>query len=195
MIQGAQQARGVLRALLTLPGTSGVGAATAAGAAVSVAASHHSSPSPSSPAHYSSWEGHWSTPRRTQTYREVNAVRSMLPHRTHLVPQFSAHGVALVPETLLLLQQQPVVLQRDDVEEEGAAATAAGALDERSTATLDCRAAPDDMAADAAALAPADAAEQLAAAPADASSGRQRAAAGGKVGKRGAAQRLRRQEP
>lgn len=51
---------------------------------------------------YSSWEGHWTSPRRSQLHSDLAAVRSMLPQsRAHLSPQFTAHGFQLVPDGLL----------------------------------------------------------------------------------------------
>lgn len=50
---------------------------------------------------YSSWEAYWSTPRRNAMHREVHVARSMLPHRTNFVAQFTPHGFQLIPESLL----------------------------------------------------------------------------------------------
>lgn len=127
MSQGPQRAGGLLRTLLAARGAGALNFVAAQQVPSSLAAL--AAPLITQAARrYSSWEGHWTSPRRSQAYRELAAVRSLLPHRSSLVAQFSPHGVSLVPETLLLLQHQPIVLQRDDDEyEEGAGCTGAEA--------------------------------------------------------------------
>ncbi|GBF87328.1 hypothetical protein Rsub_00039 [Raphidocelis subcapitata] len=68
---------------------------------------------------YSSWE--WPSPHRAQLHSDILQARSMMPHRGAFVPQFSAHGFQLVPESLL----SPLG---------GGAAAAEAALDARAAA-------------------------------------------------------------
>jgi hypothetical protein len=56
---------------------------------------------PGAPRAFSSWEAHWASPVRAALHSDIAAARSMLPHRAQFVPQFSAHGFQLVPESLL----------------------------------------------------------------------------------------------
>jgi hypothetical protein len=50
---------------------------------------------------YSSWEGHWTSQSRSQLHSDVVAARTMLPNRSHFIPQFTPHGFQLIPESLL----------------------------------------------------------------------------------------------
>jgi hypothetical protein len=50
----------------------------------------------------SAWEQHWWASRsRVEQHNDVAAARAMLPNRAHVVPQFTAHGFQLIPESLV----------------------------------------------------------------------------------------------